>query len=73
MEWLTLFSDTTLIPIGVVAIVIGGMSWMFHLDGVVSANTNLLNSQVSYLIETNKSLQEINQRLSRIEGKLDSN
>ncbi len=66
-------TETTLLPISLVIVVIGGIVWLTSLyaktDESFKAIARLESSQDAYY----RNLQEISTRLSRIEGKLGIN
>ena len=62
-----LISESTLMPISLIIVVIGGVFWLGELDAETRANAVEINKlQEQY----NRILTSIDQRLSFIEGKL---
>lgn len=75
---MTKISEKSYVSIGVVVIIIGGVMWLTTLFSKVNAQSEAMAAQVDeikQLKETqrdyNKTVESIDRRLSRIEGRMD--
>lgn len=59
----TVISEKTLLPLGVVVVLIGGIAWITNLSFQANASAKSVEKVITRL-------DEISDRLSRIEGKL---
>lgn len=65
-----IFSEKTLVPVSLVIVLIGAITWLTSMaSDIRSANYNIEKVQVKQE-QYNATLQEINSRLSKIEGYL---
>lgn len=62
-----ILDEKTLIPLGVVVVLFGGVAWLTALHAQASENTKKLD-HIQQVIYTE--LKDMNQRLSQIEGSL---
>lgn len=66
-----IITEGTLVPLSLVAIVAGGIFWLSTLYAEVKANTDGLSRIEERSDKYLTTVEDINKRLSRIEGKLD--
>jgi len=63
-------TESTLIPLSLLAVLAGGIFWLSTLYAEVRTNSAAVAEMKMTQADGYKSLQSIDQRLSRIEGKL---
>lgn len=63
-------SENTPISVGVVSILIGGVVWLTQLYAQTNENSEALKRIEMSQDQYNKNMEEIRDRLARIEGKL---
>jgi len=68
-----ILNEDTLVPISLVLVFIGGVYWLSSLYFNTNANAKAIEEMARNEAETRAILMSIDQRLSRIEGKLDVN
>lgn len=63
-------SESTLVPISFVIVLISGIAWALNLKSNVDSNTETTSRVEKLQLEYNKTVLRIDERLSRMEGKL---
>lgn len=63
-------SEKTLMPLGMVFVVIGATAWLSQVSSKADANTRAIEELKAKQAEYNNVVQAINTRLANIEGKL---
>lgn len=71
-EVLNSISEQTFIPLSLVLLIIGGVAWLTNMNYNTEANGRALESISNKQDQYNKNLEEINTRLSRLEGYIKS-
>lgn len=73
---LKVISESTLMPLGLVIVLAGGIFWLatIQLQGVANASAlrDMQDDRKDTMKDINESLKDISTRLSRIEGKLEN-
>lgn len=70
-----LITENTAIPISLLLVILGGAAWLTSIYFTGQANSaqiqELKSDQSQEFLRLNQSLEDIRERLSRIEGRLD--
>jgi len=66
-------TEKTLIPVSIVAVLIAGVFWLGALMAEVKSNSKALEENKLIKLRIFQKLNDISQRLSRIEGMLSEN
>lgn len=69
--FLSMISEKTLIPLSLVLILSGGIFWLSSMDARTSSNAAAIERAEKKEDSLSDKMQEVSNRLSRIEGKLD--
>ena len=64
-------TEKTLVPLSLVVILVGGILWLARIESLATANAAAVRQLSKDQQEYNRTVIEINTRLSRIEGKLE--
>lgn len=64
-------TENTLIPLSLVGCIVGGTAWLTTMHGDIHSHTEVIQDIKAHQEVIAHTLEKINERLSKIEGKLE--